>query len=74
MDYRDYKRTAENYVIEQKGSLDVLKVYNKGFEDTVYQHMLSLMLKNHNQNGAKLKETMNTCKAYFRRFIEEHRG
>lgn len=74
MDYRDYKHTAENYVIEKKGTLDVLKVYNKDFEDTVYKHMLSIMLKNHNQNGAEIKETMNACKAYFKRFIEEYRA
>ena len=74
MDYGTYQKIAENYVIEQKDNLDVLKTYNKSFEDKVYEHMLSLMLKNHNQNGIELKKTMYTCKAHFRRFIAEHRA
>ena len=74
MDYSTYKRAAEIFVMENQGSLDCLKTYNNIFEEKVYNHMLSLMLKGHNQNGNELKETMNTNKAYWKRFITEHRG
>lgn len=44
MEYSDYKQIAIQYIIDEKGSLDVLKLYNNTFEEKVKQHMLKQIL------------------------------
>ena len=74
VNYSTYKNVAEKYVIGKKGNLDVLKTYDKEFEEIFLNHMSNWMRQNCNQNARDIKEAINTNKAYMKRFIDEHRG
>ena len=74
MDYSTYKQKAERYIIEKKGTLDVMKTYNQMFEESVSIYMLKQLLQYCSQNPKDSQNASNINKKYWRRFVEEHRG
>ena len=73
MEYSDYKQIAIQYIIDEKGSLDVLKLYNNTFEEKVKQHMLKQILQYCGTNSSETKNAINKNKNYRDSFIKEYR-
>lgn len=74
MKYSKYKEIAQMYVLEQKGTLDVLKIYNKLFEDEIRNYMLKKLLENCPPGGNEIKKAKHINDEYLNCFIREFRG
>ena len=72
MEYLTYKKYAEQYIIDNYGTLDVLRTYNKSIEEKLHSYMLSTMLKAENPIGVEIKKVMNECKEHGKRFMREY--
>lgn len=73
MEYSIYERLAEQYIIEQHGSLDDLKSYNYMLEEETLNYMLNQLLQYCSSDPNEIKNAMNINREYWKQFIGKDR-